>query len=1151
MRVALLLSAGLLVMGSMAEADSSSSLQSAVGFDERLLLESLTIEPVEFFSPHVGSLAITGRASVEAAAGVDGDSAQHAFALQAAVQISGVDPVQPVVDTVLGTAMVTQSGPVDFGLSWSGLPGGATLPDGVYRLDLEASLVRSGPGASGRVLDTDTFAGPVFVYDATPPQGAWNVAAGAFLNVDRPLLAATYGDALAGIDTASLRIELDGADVTASFAVSAGEAVWTPAAPLAEGTHTLTFSVLDRAGNEAVVTTSFTIDITPPALSLTPATGTQLATQTPDLRAAYSDALAGIDAGSVAVSLDAVDATARFAISNSEVVWTQDAPLAYGDHTFTVSVADRAGNVASATVDFAIVAPYRYFTLDGGEIRFDVVNTYFLVKLADGVSPVAVGGDLAAAGASAIAQQPDPFGFYEVGVAAGSSVAGLQAAAKLIPGIAKVHPVVSWPDGRATGTADGVYVKFAAGTSDADARALLAQAGAVDVANDCCEPFAYLAAGSLTDASDDFLLADRLRAEPGVTYAAPALVIRYAESVGGVLDSSVTSTQGYLAQAGITQSRALVYGSADYLVSYEAAPIGLLSTGVQHAQPGLAGRLLDGYSAFGDTADLTGTDHVENSLGTAMAGVLAANWGTYGLEGVTKDSPLVPAKVRQYSCGEISGACFWVASDRGIKQGAKTVLDSGARVLLFDSRFAEYLPQTIAYLNAALPAAADNRGAVAVFPMGDEKHELYPYRAPTPLHIANAAFVTAIDENDRILERANVHDRDAAPTTINYAAPGSPVLTLDPVGAAGAAAGDTAVWQGTPMAAAIFAGSTALSFLIDDGLTAQEILDIYHQTGTLSVEEIERSPLFKFFLWKLTLLHANTLVEENLCLSTDASPAYGYIHRATLAGNLMTLPLPPNVRLTVQGSHTSTLAGYTLYKEKPGVGNPGQPRPLCAQFSWTGNTYVFLLPLDKRVVRFTPSTADIVKVRAGIRRGMNQTEADLLGVPRNDYFAYESDGLGVYYEAKPYSVFGTQQPYSAPAYLHMKNLAGAELDVAPSFLRVCARQCFLFLCRTKCSPGVSVLDTPDGDLTEAQVALKHAVLANESLAYEYRRLEADFDPNDPGFDERILTQDEAERLEAFRVELSASVGADLLLSAVGFFDNPLDRVGATYADLMH
>jgi Bacterial Ig-like domain len=96
---------------------------------------------------------------------------------------------------------------------------------------------------------------------------------------NRPPLLARFEDVGGGINPASVRLLVDGADVTAQATVDAVSVSYTPVNPLTDGTHTASVSVSDTAGNSVTRTWSFTVAAAPPPIGSS--AGTRGTLQTP------------------------------------------------------------------------------------------------------------------------------------------------------------------------------------------------------------------------------------------------------------------------------------------------------------------------------------------------------------------------------------------------------------------------------------------------------------------------------------------------------------------------------------------------------------------------------------------------------------------------------------------------------------------------------------------------------------------------------------------------------------------------------------------------------------------------------------------------------------------------------------------------------
>ncbi len=164
---------------------------------------------------------------------------------------------------------------------------------------------------------------------------------GSVLPTATPAVRFTYTDASgSGIDPASVRVTIDGTDVTAATTITATEATGTLAA-LADGAHTAIVSALDWAGNSAGASTTFTVDTTNPAVTITlPEEGNFTSSATIAVSGTVTDATA------TSVKVNNVAATV------TGTTWTVAAvPLpAEGPNTLTAVATDAAGNQGSAGV---------------------------------------------------------------------------------------------------------------------------------------------------------------------------------------------------------------------------------------------------------------------------------------------------------------------------------------------------------------------------------------------------------------------------------------------------------------------------------------------------------------------------------------------------------------------------------------------------------------------------------------------------------------------------------------------------------------------------------------------------------------------------------------------------------------------------------
>ena len=182
----------------------------------------------------------------------------------------------------------------------------------------------------------------------TPPNLSLVPPDGSTAAVAAPSIAAVYSDAGRGVDAASVRVFLDGVDVTAQAAVSVSSAVFTPAVELFQTTHTAVVSVADLAGNRTVSTSTFFIDSIAPVTTLlvngAAASATNLVLVSTD-----SLGFAAVDGGTgVAQTLYAVD-------GGTETVFVSAFSLTVGVHALAFHSRDNAGNLGHVATAFISV----------------------------------------------------------------------------------------------------------------------------------------------------------------------------------------------------------------------------------------------------------------------------------------------------------------------------------------------------------------------------------------------------------------------------------------------------------------------------------------------------------------------------------------------------------------------------------------------------------------------------------------------------------------------------------------------------------------------------------------------------------------------------------------------------------------------------
>ncbi|MHB8439436.1 MAG: Ig-like domain repeat protein [Acidimicrobiales bacterium] len=188
-----------------------------------------------------------------------------------------------------------------------------------------------------------------------------------------PLIHVTASDA--NLDVSSATITLDGHWVPVAYQSTGSSQTSTYVfsyqvptdAPLAAGSHSVTFEAPDTAGNVSQLTWSFTVDNLPPVVSDAQPTGT-IASRTPGLSARLADSSSGVDASTITMTLSNGVLSRKVAAiydPSTGVVSYQipstptgaglgQFPLLDGTYQVTVSVADIAGNHTQYSWAFSV-----------------------------------------------------------------------------------------------------------------------------------------------------------------------------------------------------------------------------------------------------------------------------------------------------------------------------------------------------------------------------------------------------------------------------------------------------------------------------------------------------------------------------------------------------------------------------------------------------------------------------------------------------------------------------------------------------------------------------------------------------------------------------------------------------------------------------
>ena len=151
----------------------------------------------------------------------------------------------------------------------------------------------------------------------------------------------------AGDDQSLRECSLDSG--TPSFGACTSPTQYDQATPLDEGSYTFRIRVEDEAGNTATDTRTFSVDLTPPTVTLGAGGPTG---PTNDPQPSFSWTAAGDDQSLRECSLDS--GTPSFGACTSPTQYDQATPLDEGSYTFRIRVEDEAGNTATDTRTFSV-----------------------------------------------------------------------------------------------------------------------------------------------------------------------------------------------------------------------------------------------------------------------------------------------------------------------------------------------------------------------------------------------------------------------------------------------------------------------------------------------------------------------------------------------------------------------------------------------------------------------------------------------------------------------------------------------------------------------------------------------------------------------------------------------------------------------------
>ena len=191
--------------------------------------------------------------------------------------------------------------------------------------------------------------------DVTPPSITISSPHGV-IRSDKPIISVSASDDMSGVDTIEIGVKGESNQTVAgvtSVRSDKTSATFTPTASLTSGTYTVDVKLADMRGNKASGQWQFTVelDTIPPAITITRPMQEHTENRRPIISASYTDNLSGVDAESVKISLDG-SAIEPDAVSETQVMFTPEFDLTFGQHTVKLEVSDLAPSANTAVQEW-------------------------------------------------------------------------------------------------------------------------------------------------------------------------------------------------------------------------------------------------------------------------------------------------------------------------------------------------------------------------------------------------------------------------------------------------------------------------------------------------------------------------------------------------------------------------------------------------------------------------------------------------------------------------------------------------------------------------------------------------------------------------------------------------------------------------------
>lgn len=215
------------------------------------------------------------------------------------------------------------------------------LPEGANTVSVSVTDLAGNPVSDSVTFNVDTTAPAISIIQ--PVSGSRHGSGSLPISVQ-------FSDAQA-LKLETLNVSLDGVPVP--VVVNGNIATGQLEAP-ADGTHTITATISDKAGNAGVATpSSFEIDTAAPTITIpTPPAGSLLNTRTPSIVVDYSDN-GQVDPSTVKITLNGEDRTQSFDVQATSAT-SSSLTLDDGVVSITAQVKDLVGNTGTVSSSFTI-----------------------------------------------------------------------------------------------------------------------------------------------------------------------------------------------------------------------------------------------------------------------------------------------------------------------------------------------------------------------------------------------------------------------------------------------------------------------------------------------------------------------------------------------------------------------------------------------------------------------------------------------------------------------------------------------------------------------------------------------------------------------------------------------------------------------------